>query len=1118
MVIHLAIEDLVRIKQPMRPPITPALVCLALTLPLSAGTIIRANSPGANGMGAQNTSIPNTFGDHIALATPGNTSFETNLGVDSLPGTPGIGLTWSATAGIASNRWEFHTWAGATPANTGGGALQMDGSSPNSTFSVTFTPAAATRLILNSFNFVGDTNNDTYQYRVDIVDASSGTIEQTTTTNPWTTNTSQTPQSNGTFAGAPAINLNFTGNTGTPYRLDITRIGGTGSALNIAIDNLDFAQTPTPGTPDALVGLWDFDDPSNLGKATVGPDLTIQGTPPIQTAEMTDAQSVPTTLQGVITTTQGTANHLVATHSIGPNGGGTRVNRYTLVFDVRIPSPGQWRSFYQTTIANNNDAEYFVRSTNNTLGRTSIAYSSTPVLSDRWHRIAIAVDLSPGGSFRTYLDGQPYFTHTLPALNGDFSLDPSQILLFGDNDGENHPLSIGMAAIFAKTLSASEASALGSAGLPVISNPGNTAPSLTIAPAGPETSSTGTTETFSFQATDAENDTVQIQADWGDGNLSLWTTLAASGETLTRTHTWTAPGSYLIRARARDAQGSISPWTIIQSIQITGPPIVTFLTPPYLQNMASDRIAVMWETAEDLQLDLTFGLPGLTSSPVAGERVPSGGGTFLHRALIGGLTPGTTYHYQITGNGESITPTASFRTAPAVWEDFKFGALGDTQTTNGNTWQADPWEPAKIMLDHMASRGTSFGLAVGDLAQDGNTYPNTRNSFLNRWAAVYGPHRPFYIAWGNHDGSSPSHPLRLSADLPSRWQTSESPSTRTPGYGNYTFSHAGVFFVCLEYFETNNKSNTDPTNDITNGWLDTVLSSPAATHARFRILSVHVPPYCERWINGNANLRSQLVPRLERYNVDLCLSGHMHGYERGRINDVQYVITGTGSYLDFSEPLVADWSATTDDGLWLGGHHSVPGLYATQSSNRILGTPQPISGGLFHGYSEITVRDRYLRLDQHAFNADGSYIGILDTLEIGGSDPGPDTDGDGMRDIWEIANQLDPNNPLDASADPDADGQNNLSEHLAGTDPRSRTSVFTVLSHTLAKGEISLTWSSNLGRRYLIAHSTDLTNWQPVLSSPGVPHIIHASPGATTTATLTAPDSTAGFFRVEIVR
>jgi hypothetical protein len=244
----------------------------------------------------------------------------------------------------------------------------------------------------------------------------------------------------------------------------------------------------------------------------------------------------------------------------------------------------------------------------------------------------------------------------------------------------------------------------------------------------------------------------------------------------------------------------------------------------------------------------------------------------------------------------------------------------------------------------------------------------------------------------------------------------------------------------------------------------------------------------------------------------------MHGYERGRINGVQYVIAGTGSYLDFTEPLVADWSATTDDGLWLGGHHSVPGLYATQSSNGVLGTPQPISGGLFHGYSEITIRDRYLRLDQHAFNADGSYIGILDTIEIGGTDPGPDTDGDGMRDAWEIANQLDPNNPLDASADPDADGQDNLAEHLAGTDPNSSTSVFAVLTPTLNNGEISLTWSSTPGRRYHIAHSTDLTNWQPVLSSPGVPQVIHASPGTTTTATLTTPDSTAGFFRVEIIR
>jgi hypothetical protein len=55
---------------------------------------------------------------------------------------------------------------------------------------------------------------------------------------------------------------------------------------------------------------------------------------------------------------------------------------------------------------------------------------------------------------------------------------------------------------------------------------------------------------------------------------------------------------------------------------------------------------------------------------------------------------------------------------------------------------------------------------------------------------------------------------------------------------------------------------------------------------------------------------------------------------------------------------------------------------------------------------------------------------LLDTIGIS-----PDTDGDGMRDLWEIANGL---NYLvnDAGLDPDNDGRTNLQEYNANTDPQ----------------------------------------------------------------------------------
>lgn len=50
--------------------------------------------------------------------------------------------------------------------------------------------------------------------------------------------------------------------------------------------------------------------------------------------------------------------------------------------------------------------------------------------------------------------------------------------------------------------------------------------------------------------------------------------------------------------------------------------------------------------------------------------------------------------------------------------------------------------------------------------------------------------------------------------------------------------------------------------------------------------------------------------------------------------------------------------------------------------------------------------------------------------------PGDDSDGDGMSNDWEVANDLEPEDPDDADLDPDGDGLTNLEEFQLGSDPR----------------------------------------------------------------------------------
>lgn len=231
------------------------LLCAAALVPSlsSARTVIVANAPGTAPNGGSNSNIPATFGDNIA-ATVTNI-FDATAGADGTIGTPDIGLTWSATAsplGSANaNAWQFHAWGGATVANTGGGVLQLDGSRTGSIFAVTFTPAINATVKLNSFNFVGDTNADVYQYRVRVVRVADAQVVFTTDTVQWTTATTQNPSNTDpdTWTGAPKVDLNYTGVQGVTYRLEIERLNDDtariGSRVDIGIDNLDFDQLTT---------------------------------------------------------------------------------------------------------------------------------------------------------------------------------------------------------------------------------------------------------------------------------------------------------------------------------------------------------------------------------------------------------------------------------------------------------------------------------------------------------------------------------------------------------------------------------------------------------------------------------------------------------------------------------------------------------------------------------------------------------------------------------------------------------------------------------------------------------------------------------------------------------
>jgi subtilisin family serine protease len=123
-----------------------------------------------------------------------------------------------------------------------------------------------------------------------------------------------------------------------------------------------------------------------------------------------------------------------------------------------------------------------------------------------------------------------------------------------------------------------------------------------------------------------------------------------------------------------------------------------------------------------------------------------------------------------------------------------------------------------------------------------------------------------------------------------------------------------------------------------------------------------------------------------------------------------------------------------------------------------------------------------------------------------------DTDGNGLPDWWEqqFFGQLTGTNP---NADPDRDGESNLAEFLAGTNPTNSSSALRLTALRAAgTNGVVLEWSGVAGRNYRLLRATNLLN--------GIYSLVRTNLAATpplNTVTDAAPANTGPrYYRLEL--
>jgi PKD repeat protein len=159
---------------------------------------------------------------------------------------------------------------------------------------------------------------------------------------------------------------------------------------------------------------------------------------------------------------------------------------------------------------------------------------------------------------------------------------------------------------------------------------------------------------------DPEEDSFYCKWDWGDGNISDWAGPYPSGQIASGSHSWTAVGTYEIRARLKDSYGAESNWSEPLVITITNTDFSIdirggFGVTATIKNIGGTNVTdIQWT------MTLTGGLVllGKTKSGTAPSLEPNATTSFKDSPILG--IGKTTIQVNVTcAEGVTITKSAT---------------------------------------------------------------------------------------------------------------------------------------------------------------------------------------------------------------------------------------------------------------------------------------------------------------------------------------------------------------------------------------------------------------------------------------------------------------------------
>lgn len=245
-----------------------------------------------------------------------------------------------------------------------------------------------------------------------------------------------------------------------------------------------------------------------------------------------------------------------------------------------------------------------------------------------------------------------------------------------------------------------------------------------------------------------------------------------------------------------------------------------------------------------------------------------------------GLTPGTTYYYQV-GTPGNLSEIGSFRTAKGNDAPFRFLHYTDTQNAFWNEHLIDEgWYCANTLEMAMKTiPDADFTLHTGDIVEVAEVedewkdlFEQSRSSFL-RTTLVPVP--------GNHD----EYGLDTKERFPHKYTDHFNVPAAGPDDGGtyYSFDYNGTHFIVANTNDYKNDAKK-ALGETQLDWIRADVKNARARGVHWVILCYHKPLFSKSYHSLEdadvQNVREDFMKLIDELDIDLCLQGHDHVISR----------------------------------------------------------------------------------------------------------------------------------------------------------------------------------------------------------------------------------------------